>query len=277
MRWPALLMLGYLVIHLALVSFARFPPPRQLQTQIIDLLLMAGVILLLLIPAPDWALIWLPLLFFWWAYFWAGKTLTAIHPPERRFDHTLIEIEGAWLGQPSLRWGLGDRPLLTEFLHFCYFSYYFYSVFLAVYLHLSGRFSDLAEFVTAVVFGYFVAYTCFALIPVWGPRWSLSEAGLPGSDHQRQSGYLFTRLIHKIMFQGVAHKGGAMPSSHSSTALIFLYWCWQLWGWAGGLPASILVVGMWIGSIYGRYHFVSDVLAGIVLGVAGILFAALLV
>ena len=85
-----------------------------------------------------------------------------------------------------------------------------------------------------------------------------------------QLGYWLTDRMNSIMYGGMAHKGGAMPSAHSSTAVVFLIWCWRLWGIEGGLPATIAVGGMWIGSIYGRYHYVVDILVGALLGLLGV-------
>jgi membrane-associated phospholipid phosphatase len=83
-------------------------------------------------------------------------------------------------------------------------------------------------------------------------------------------GYGITRAVNSIMYGGVAHKGAAMPSTHSSTAVVFLVWCFRLWGVEGGVLAGIVVVGMGAGSVYGRYHYVADVLWGAALGALSI-------
>ena len=75
------------------------------------------------------------------------------------------------------------------------------------------------------------------------------------------------------MYDDVAHKGGAMPSAHSSTAVVFLFWCWYIWGWEGGMLALIIACGMWLGAIYGRYHYALDIIVGALLGVASLLVA----
>jgi membrane-associated phospholipid phosphatase len=82
--------------------------------------------------------------------------------------------------------------------------------------------------------------------------------------------------VEKIMY-GVAHKGGAMPSAHSSTAVVFLVWCWRIWGWEGGAIALVVVVGMWFGAVYGRYHYMVDILVGGLLGVVALILAETLV
>ena len=74
---------------------------------------------------------------------------------------------------------------------------------------------------------------------------------------------------------GVAHKGGAMPSAHSSTAVVFVFWCWRIWGPEVGVFALTVATGMWLGAVYGRYHYVIDILAGGVLGILSVTLAAL--
>jgi membrane-associated phospholipid phosphatase len=124
----------------------------------------------------------------------------------------------------------------------------------------------------AVLFGYLVSYTFFAITPAEGPRWALVSEGLLPASEQRQIGYWLTSFVEKIMY-GVAHQGGAMPSAHSSTAVIFFVWCWRIWGPEVGVLALLVAVGMWLGAIYGRYHYAIDIIVGGLLGVLSLIFA----
>ena len=53
-------------------------------------------------------------------------------------------------------------------------------------------------------------------------------------------------------------------------------WCWRLWGVWGGAPALVVVAGMGLGSVYGRYHYVLDLVVGALLGLAAVWLADLL-
>ncbi len=223
-------------------------------------------------------LLWSPIVFFWWAYIWSKHTLHAFYPPGRTFDGFIIKWEGRILGQPSLWLSQKGNRLVTEILHICYFSYYFYTLSLGIFLHKNGRLAEFEAMSFAVMFGYLVSYTCFALTPVHGPRWSLFEQGLlTNPSEQQQRGYLITDSINRIMFDGPAHKGGAMPSSHSSTGLIFMVWAFRIWDIETAILAAVLVLGMWIGSVYGRYHFVADIIVGAIIGLLSILLADYLI
>ena len=225
------------------------------------------------LPGMRLLCLWSPIVFFWAGYLWAGQTLTAVHAPGVTFDNQIIEVEGRLFGQPSL-WLARNRPgWLTELMHFFYATYYAYTPVMGIYLCVQGQFIEFEAFSFAVLFGYLVSYTFFAITPVLGPRWSLVQNGqLPPVD-QILEGLWVTKFMNKIMYKGLAHKGGAMPSSHSSTAMVFLVWSWRTWGFEGAVLTGIVVLGMWAGSVYGRYHFLLDVLIGAMIGLLGILLA----
>ncbi|MFZ0426930.1 MAG: phosphatase PAP2 family protein, partial [Acidobacteriota bacterium] len=277
---PLVLPILYLAVHSLLVGVSGHLRRAEKARMLVLNLVLAGAFVGLcrlasgLEGAPHgWQrilLLWGPVVFFWWAYLWSRHTLTAVHPPGAHIDAWLIRLEDR-MGQPSLGWARRGNRLLTEILLFCYGTYYLYTPVLGLYLDLSGRVAEFQAVTAAVCGGYLVSYTLFALVPAFGPRWSLVEQGRMEEWEQRMRGYGLTAAVNRLMFDGPALKGGAMPSSHSSTALVFLVWSWWLGGVAAGVPALIVVGGMWVGSIYGRYHFVTDVLAGLLLGLGALL------
>ena len=189
---------------------------------------------------------------------------------EEQILATIIRLEERALGQPSLGWAQGRQRWITEVFHWFYASYYFYTPLLAITLYAQGRLVEFEAMAGAVMLGYAVCYTLFPILPVAGPRWGLLEAGLLDAAEQRLRGYALTRLMNRIMYDGIAHRGGAMPSAHSSTAVVFWVWCYRLWGIPGAAAAAPVVAGMWAGSVYGRYHYVADILAGAAIGAASI-------
>jgi hypothetical protein len=217
------------------------------------------------------ALLWAPLVFFWWAYTWAARTLHLFFPPDSSFDRTLIAWEDRWFGQPAQWLARGRSAWLNDLMHLLYNTYYLYSFSLGAYLHWTGRLLDFQASVLAVSMGYATVYSLFGLLPVWGPRWGLVQAGRLSAEDTMLKGGWMTRLTNRVMYKGPAVKGGAMPSAHSSTAVVFLIWCWRLWGATGGVPATLVVAGMWIGAVYGRYHYVVDIVVGGLLGLAAVL------
>ncbi len=276
--WGICLAIAYLLIHSGLILLATRRPQSSARILITNLLLIAAFALLLLGATPEWQgqaglrflRLWVPVVFFWWAYTWAGHTLRLFYPSNFSLDPLLIRLEERWLGQPSLWWARSGSPWITEVFHGFYVSYYFYTPALGIPLYAQGRFREFEAMALAVMVGYAVGYSLSALIPGWGPRWGLVAAGLLESSEQKMRGYGITRAVNSIMYGGVAHKGAAMPSTHSSTAVVFLVWCSRLWGVEGGVLAGIVVVGMGVGSVYGRYHYVADILCGAALGVLSV-------
>lgn len=275
---PSLLALAYLGGHSLLILTARNRPSRSATILLVNLLLSA-FFLIVLWGGGAWlesfwgrlVRLWAPVVFFWWAYTWAGRALHVYHSPDTSWDDRLIAAEERLFGQPSLTWALNPRRFLTEAMHFFYASYYLYTPALGIWFHASGRIVEFEAMSSAVLLGYAVSYLLFSLVPVRGPRWGLLEAGLLDRSRQVLSGYWITAQMNRVMYGGVAHRGGAMPSSHSSTAVVFAIWSWRAWGWEGGIIALVLVAGMWAGSVYGRYHYVIDIMAGAALGLVAVI------
>lgn len=286
-RYPTLagvwLAFGYTAIHAALLLPARRHTDVPISVWIVDFVALASCAILLA-RAPGirvavarngvarFLLLWAPVAYFLWCYKWSGWTLHAVFPPDFTVDEAFIAFERSF-GQPSLWLARGRSRATTETLHAFYVSYYLYTPLIGIYLYARRRYAEFEEMACAVLIGYAVSYVVFALVPLWGPRWALVDVGLLPIGEQRLDGYAVTRWINGIQWDGVALKGGAMPSSHTSTGVVFLIWCWRLWGRKGGIPATIVVAGMAIGAVYGRYHYVTDVVAGGVLAYVGVLIA----
>ena len=259
-----------------MVLFGRHRPDHSFRIVLLDFGLTALFIGILFVPSPFLRL-WLPILLFWWAYSWSGHTLGAFHPQGFSLDRKIIRLEERFFGQPSLGWARRGNPWLTEILHFFYFTYYLYTPVLGIFLYREGRLREFEAMTLAVLLGYAVSYVFYAVTPAVGPRWALVETGLLDPSEQQLKGYWFTRVIHFIMYRGLALKGGALPSAHSSTGIVFLVWCWKLGGAWAGVPATVVFIGMGLGSVYGRYHYVSDILCGALLGAASLWLAEVLI
>ncbi len=274
---PNWLPVVYLAVHTLFLLLSRSSASKKALLAIVNLFLAAAfaasILLADSLPRLTFLYLWSPIIFFWAGYLWAGQTLTALHPQGFTYDKHILALEDRLFDQPSL-WLAKNRPkLVTEAMHIFYATYYAYTLILCIYLYDEQRFLEFEAVSFAVLFGYLVSYTFFALTPVLGPRWSLIQEGLLSPAEQQLEGYWLTKFMNRLMYQGLAHKGGAMPSSHSSTAFVFLVWGWRIWGFEGAALTGIVVVGMWVGSVYGRYHFVLDVLVGAAIGLSGVLLA----
>lgn len=151
-------------------------------------------------------------------------------------------------------------PWVSELLHAGYFSYYLVVPGAAVAVYLRGGERGLARLTIAVALAFFVCYLCFAVFPVAGPRYEFARITGPPSE-----GPVFG-LVHGVLEAG-SSKGTAFPSSHVAAAAAALLACRRdapRWFWIL-LPAVTLLT---LGTVYGRFHYAVDALAGLAVAVA---------
>lgn len=228
-------------------------------------------------PALVLARLWLPIVYYWWAYAWAGATLHLFHPPEVSFDRALIATERRWFGNPALWMARGQPAWLNETMNFFYWSYYFYTPALGLALWLRGDFGRFEAMALSVNLGYAICYLFYPWYPLWGPRWALVSEGLLPEREQILDGYWITGFMNRIMWSDTAHKGGAMPSAHSSTCVLFMVWGARVWGTTGLVVCGAIGVAMFVSTVYGRYHYLIDVLVGAAIGLIALVAADALV
>jgi len=266
-------------------ELARYKQPRRWRLHVVNLATSVAFVALAFAGAGSrlgeswpalWLRLWLPIAYYWWAYAWAGNTLHLFHPPETSFDRRLIAWEQRLFRNPSLWLARGRSHWLNELMAFYYWSYYFYVPSLGIALMLDGDTRRFEAMALAICLGYAISYSAYPHFPLWGPRWALVSEGLLPEADRILPGYAISRFMNRIMWSDTAHKGGAMPSAHSATCMIFMIWAVRLWGPTGAWIAALIGGGMFISTVYGRYHYVIDVIVGIVVGLAALTLADLL-
>jgi len=181
-------------------------------------------------------------------------------------DHIIIKIEGViYSVEPSLWFDGIASPLLTEYMKFSYFCYYLILPVLGFSLYLKGDRKAFYRLIFTVSTVFYISYISFILFPVQGPRYAFE-----GQYAHALGGYVFTHLQDLIMSVGSLH-GGCMPSSHVAVALTVLLFAFK---YRPRLFYFILVivVSLFVSTVYNRYHYSLDVYAGILLGLACYLF-----
>lgn len=175
-------------------------------------------------------------------------------------DHYLLAFEASLFSEPPTLWlGRFASPLLTEILSIGYFSYF---LILVIVAGVFDRRADKAPFfgvMAASLLSYMVCYAVFISFPTEGPAHTLRHlhtvplAG--GPIHQ---------LVAYIQSNAGVH-GNAFPSAHAAGAVAALVFAWR---YAQKLAAwlTLPVVLMSIGAVYLRYHYASDIFAGILIG-----------
>ncbi len=149
---------------------------------------------------------------------------------------------------------------LSEFLHFSYISFLVFMPIVGGIWYATGKREAFHELVLLFTATMAISYTIFILWPVDSPYYLLPPPGEP------LAGHFFYELVHFVSDRGGA-RGGAFPSAHTSVACIVWLVAWtrdrHLALWLTPLVAGILVA-----TVYGRFHYVLDVIAGVLLAAA---------
>ena len=176
------------------------------------------------------------------------------------FDPFIHKFELAIFGiHPTVYLQRFATPLLTEIMSFGYFSYYLIFLLPPFIFYFFRR-----EGVASLIFGmslvYYFCFILFVLIPVAGPRFTLADKySVP------LTGYFLPEIQAKMMTK-FALRGAAFPSSHVAMVMAsaFIVRKYMSWLFKITFPLAIMVT---LGAVYGRYHYVTDVTVGGVIGV----------
>ena len=263
-RWTTTLTASYLALTAGLIAILGTAVPGRAWLVAVHLAL-SGSLLMLNRAKPSSGILrvmrdWHPLMLFPLLY----KEVELLAPVlgDWRLTAAIPAWESAlFAGQPSLY--LSERLAfvpLSEYLHFCYLSYAVVIPSVAAYWYVSRReaaFGELLLLLTTVLLG---SYLFFILLPVDSPYYLSPRLGPP------LSGHFFFDLVHQVSARGGA-RGGAFPSAHVSGAVVVSLVAWRHQRRLAYLLVPITVSVM-IATVYGRFHYVLDALAGAALAIA---------
>jgi membrane-associated phospholipid phosphatase len=179
------------------------------------------------------------------------------------FDRWLIQFDFNLAGvHPSVWLAQFASPALNDAMQFAYMTYFLFLVILPAILYFEEDFFAFWSVMTATAIAHYSVYVIAVLVPVESPYFSLA------SLHSAQlAGGPFTATIELIEHYGRVH-GAAFPSAHVAGSMVAIlaarrYKPWLFWIC---LP---FFVAMCVATVYGRYHYVADVIAGIAVGAIG--------
>jgi membrane-associated phospholipid phosphatase len=177
------------------------------------------------------------------------------------FDAFLIAVDLAIFGvHPTVWMERLISPTLSALLQFAYISYYFIPLMLGSVLIARGRFREFEEVLFGILLCFYLSYVGYLLVPAIGPRFTLNH--LQTGDLQFSP---FIKSIQETLNGFEKNKTDAFPSGHTAVSLMSLYYAWKEREkklFAVFIP---VVTGLIISTVYLRYHYVIDVIAGIAL------------
>jgi membrane-associated phospholipid phosphatase len=178
-------------------------------------------------------------------------------------DHQLTAFETSIFGMEPTLWL--DKNLInvwvTEILSMSYFSYYLMLPGFLIIFYLLKRYETIKRALTAICLTFFISYLLFFLYPIEGPRYYFA-----GNYIHAITGPIFRPLVDLAINKGAVH-GGCMPSTHVAVALVILISIFRDYRWAGWLLLP-LNIGLALGTVYGRFHYLSDVVVGAIIGIS---------
>lgn len=186
-----------------------------------------------------------------------GELVPYVNP--HSYDADVATWDAAMFGgHPTIWLQRIVTPWITEVLQLAYASYYFLPIILMVRLSQAHRKQHpvFVEAATTLGLTFFLSYVGYFLLPVSGPRNYLAP--------------LYTVPLTGVLLAGpIANtinaleniKWDCFPSGHTAVVLVVLSYVWRhakpLLRYY--LPVSVLLI---LATVYCRYHYVSDVLAG---------------
>jgi len=191
-----------------------------------------------------------------------GDLIAAARGPAR--DDLLIAADRALFGADVTVWMQRFvRPGLSAFFYLSYTTYYFLALALGVLLYLRNK-ATLRRYIFTLTFVYLVSYAGYFLLPALGPR-----SALAGRHTVPLETTVVARAISDTLDELEHTKLDVFPSGHTMIAVAVLLVSFRrardFFWWA--LPIAVCLV---ISTVYCRYHYVVDVLAGAVLAIVAV-------
>ena len=181
--------------------------------------------------------------------YWA-PALAAASPHEGRFEQWLQRTEERWSGRlaaaPSALRAFGELSYL--------FCYPFVPIALTAVL-LRGDAASIERFWFVVLAA---GYACYASIP-----WLVARPPRLVIHHFNPAG---VARVNAALLARVSHNLTTFPSGHVAVSIAAAVVVADVWLTAG-LALGIVAIGIAVGAVTGRYHYVMDVFAGLLVGV----------
>jgi membrane-associated phospholipid phosphatase len=193
------------------------------------------------------------------------------------YDALLIAIDH-WLFRVNpTEWLAGfSNPCLTEVLQIAYSLFYVFFIAVGLELYLKQDISKFRYFSLTVVYGFFISYAGYFFLPAVGPRFTLHD--FSKIDIELPGLFLTPALrwfvnIFESIHSGVSNElalasaqRDVFPSGHTMMTLVAMILAYKH---KLKVRHSVFCVGILliIATVYLRYHYLIDVVAGALLAV----------
>jgi membrane-associated phospholipid phosphatase len=191
------------------------------------------------------------------------------------YDTTLIYFDRWIFGVDPTQWIYRfENPFLTEILQIIYFLYYIVIVIYGLELYLWRRYDEFKYAIFIIFLGFYLCYLLYMVFPAVGPRFYLHDFKAINTE---LPGVFITKWIRQFLDFAESIPANvrnpqdyvqrdAMPSAHIVIAILLVYLSKKIKSrsFYFYLPYCILMI---ISTIYLRYHYVVDIIAGGIIAV----------
>lgn len=176
-------------------------------------------------------------------------------------DQAVINIEQHLFGvQPTIWIQRLISPWLTEWMIFCYVFYVaLYPVLSAMIYYRRGE-REMEDYLYYLSLAMVLGTMSSIFFPVAGP---MRQIG--GLYDVPLRGYFFAS-IGEFVRNNVHSPGGAFPSIHCAAATIMLWMAFR-YSRVSFYVLAPVILSLYISTVYGRFHYLLDVIAGILVAV----------
>jgi len=188
------------------------------------------------------------------------------------WDPLLINGDRAIFGTDPTVWLASySTPILTEVLQIAYVSYYFIMLTVGIELYLQREQNKFSFTFFTIVLGFFLSYLGYLAFPAVGPRFTLHHfeqlnSDLPGvwcteslRNFINAGESIPSDAVHAVLLA----QRDAFPSGHTEMTLLSMYLAYR-YTLRSRFLLTVLGILLIISTVYLRYHYVVDVLGGIV-------------
>lgn len=172
-------------------------------------------------------------------------------------DQAVIDLEQSLFGvQPTIWIQRFITPWLTEWMSFCYVFYVpIYPLLGAIIYYKRGE-REMEDYLFYLGFAIILCTIGSTLFPVAGPMRKIGELyDIP------LRGYIFT-AVGEFIRNHIHVPGGAFPSIHCAAASI-MWWIAYRYSRVSFYFLAPVILSLYISTVYGRFHYLIDVIAGI--------------
>ncbi len=180
---------------------------------------------------------------------------------------TLIAIDQWMFGIQPVVWA--ERfihPLLTEAFSFCYMIFFLFAPIVALTLYSKKRKTEFRETLVSVVLCFYAGYFLYVLFPAAPPRIMLKDMFTVGFDGTPIADAAL-RMVNLLPSDSRA----AFPSLHAAVTLLSLMFAFKRVRWLFWVMLPFCA-GLILSTVYLRHHYVIDLAAGFLLGIAAFIF-----